>query len=124
MSVCQTIQQWLPWYVSGQLSPAKVHRMATHIGHCEACRAELSSIVQLRHQFVMDVESSPTPSDRVWQAIAPKLDVPVRARIDMGSFLIGLNVGIATQDRRAPIQGDLRVLGRKVRIIGKQRKGA
>ena len=124
MSVCQTVRQWLPWYVSGRLSSTKVQRMAAHIEHCEACRGELSSIIQLRHQFVMDVETTSTPSDRVWEAIAPDLNAPVRARIDIGSFLLGLNIGIATHNRRTAVQGDLRVLGRKVQIIGKQRKGA
>ncbi len=124
MSICQTVQDWLPWYVSGHLTPTKVGRLAAHVDHCEDCQQELARIIQLRHQFVSTVDATPTPSDRVWEAIAPTLNAPERARIDMGSFLIGINFGIAANDRRSPVQGNLNVLGHKVRFIGKRKKGA
>jgi hypothetical protein len=124
MSICQTVQEWLPWYVSGHLAPTKVGRLAVHVDHCEDCQKELAHVIQLRHQFAATVDATPTPSDRVWEAIAPTLNAPVRARIDMGSFLIGLNFGIAAHDRRSPVHGDLKVLGYRVRIIGKRKKGA
>lgn len=124
MNDCQTVQEWLPWYVSGRLSPTKMQRMAVHISGCEHCLKELARIIQLRYQFVSHVNEAPTPSDRVWEAIAPSLDARLKTRIDMGSFLIGLNVGINAHDRRTPVKGDLKVLGHKVRIIGKRKKGA
>ena len=124
MNDCQIVQEWLPWYVSGLLSPARIQRMAEHIARCEDCQRELAGIIQLRHQFVSDIDATSTPSDLVWEAIAPLLGAQPRSRIDVGSFLIGLNVGIVAHDRRTPVQGDLRVLGHKVRIIGKRKKGA
>lgn len=124
MNDCLTVQEWLPWYVSGRLSPTKMQRLAVHIARCEPCQKELARIIQLRYQFVSKVDETPTPSDRVWEAIAPSLDARPRTRIDMGSFLIGLNVGIAAHDRRTPVRGNLKVLGHKVRIIGKRKKGA
>lgn len=124
MNDCQTIQRWLPWYASGQLSPIKMQRMAVHIADCESCQRELTHVIGLRHQFVADADAMPTPSERVWNAISPGLDDQPKTRIDIGSFLIGLNVGITAGSRRARIQGDLRVLGHRVRIIGKRKKGA
>jgi len=124
MSICQTVQDWLPWYISGHLAPTKMGRLATHIERCEDCQQELARVIQLRHQFASTVDATPTPSDRVWEAIAPTLNAPARARIDLGSFLIGVNFGFAANDRRSPVQGSLKVLGHKVRFIGKRKKGA
>jgi hypothetical protein len=124
MSMCQTVREWLPWYVSGHLTPTKMGRLARHIDACETCQKELARIIQLRHQFVSSVDAGPTPSDRVWKAIAPTLGAPVRERIDVGSFLIGVNFGIAANNQRSPVQGNLKLLGHKVRIIGKRKKGA
>ena len=98
--------------------------MAGHIAGCADCQRELAHVIQLRQQFVSDVDSTPSPSDRVWGAIASGLDTQYKARIHVGSFLIGLNVGIASQNRRSPVQGSLTLLGHKVRIIGKRKKGA
>jgi len=124
MSICQTVQDWLPWYVSGHLAPTKMGRLAAHIERCEDCQQELARVIQLRHQFASTVDATPTPSDRVWEAIAPTVNAQPRTRIDVGSFLIGVNFGIAANDRRSPVQASLNVLGHKVRFIGKRKKGA
>ncbi|MFC2082455.1 anti-sigma factor family protein [Candidatus Bipolaricaulota bacterium] len=124
MNDCQAVHEWLPWYVSGSLSPTKMQRMAAHISQCENCQKELARVIQLRHAVVSDIDATPTPSSRVWETIEPDLDAHSTPRIDVGSFLIGLKVGIATHGRKQSVQGDLRVLGHKVRIIGKRKKGA
>ena len=124
MSICQTVHDWMPWYVSGQLAPTKMARLAHHIDSCETCQKELAHVIRLRHQFVSTVEATPLPTDRVWEKISPAFGPQRRTRIDVGSFLIGVNFGIAANDRRAPVQGSLKVLGHKVRFIGKRKKGA
>lgn len=124
MTHCATIEHWLPWYVSGQLSPFKMQRMAEHIGECESCQNELAQVIQLRHRLALSTEAIQAPSEQVWNAIAPDLQDRSETHIDVGSFLVGLNLGITAGRRKHPIQGDLSVLGRKVRIIGKRAKGA
>lgn len=121
---CQTIQQWLPWYVSGQLSPMKTQRMAEHISACTCCQSELAAVIGLRHQFVANTQATSTPFEQVWDAIAPSIEDQSETHIDVGSFLVGLNLGFMAGNKKHPVQGDLRLLGRKVRIIGKQKKGA
>lgn len=121
---CQTIQHWLPWYVTGQLSPVKTQHMAKHVSECNNCQRELAQVIGLRHQFVASTEATSTPFERVWEAIAPEVEGQSETHIDVGSFLVGLNLGIKAGRSHYPIQGDLNVLGRKVRIIGKQTKGA
>lgn len=124
MSICGTVRDRLPWYVSGHLTPTKMERMASHISHCDECQKELALVIQLRHQFASAVDATPSPTDRVWDKIAPTLDAHPRTHFDVGSFLIGLNFGIAANDRKSPVHGDLTVLGHRVRIIGKRYKGA
>ena len=124
MTICRTVQEWLPWYVSGHLAPTRLSRLARHIDSCETCQKELARIIQLHHRFVSSADAAPTPSDRVWKAISPTLGAPVRERIDVGSFLIGVNFGIAANNQGSPVQGSLKVLGHRVRIIGKRKKGA
>ena len=121
---CETIQHWLPWYISGQLSPHKIQRMAEHIADCKHCQSELAQVIELRHRLVTDTDAGSSPVERVWDAISPGIEGKPETHIDMGSFLVGLNLGFTAGSKKHPIQGDLRLLGRKVRIIGKQKKGA
>ena len=124
MTHCQTVRDGLPWYVSGRLAPTKMTRMATHIQSCRKCQQELAQIVQLRHGYVSAVDNTPTPADRVWETMASTLPANSTTHIDVGSFLIGVNFGFTASNRRSPIQGNLNVLGHKVRLIGKRKKGA
>ncbi len=124
MSICQTVQDWLPWYVSGQLTSTKMGRLAHHIDSCETCQKELAQVIRLRHALISTMDASPAPLDRVWEALAPALKEPEGARIDVGSFLIGMNFGVAANKHRTAVQGNLNVLGHKVSIIGKRKKGA
>ncbi|MBU1049331.1 zf-HC2 domain-containing protein [Candidatus Bipolaricaulota bacterium] len=124
MSICQTVQDWMPWYVSGHLEATKMGRLARHIDSCEACQKELAHVIQLRHQFALAVDATPVPIDRVWDVLSPTLDAPKKARIDVGSFLIGVHFAIAADNQRMPVQGNLKVLGHKVQIIGRRKKGA
>jgi predicted anti-sigma-YlaC factor YlaD len=124
MSDCTIIRGWLPWYVSGRLTPSKLRRMASHIAQCEVCQRELAEIIRLSHEYTSQMDSVETPADRVWETLAEELGAPQKARIDVGSFFLGLRIGITAHDRQYPVRGDLRVLGRKVRIIASRKKGA
>jgi len=48
--------------------------------------------------------------------VLPEREVEL-ARFDLGSFLIGLSVGMSVQGKRVPVRGDLRLLGRKVKLF-------
>jgi anti-sigma factor RsiW len=121
---CESVREWLPWYVSGRLQASRMQRMATHVSRCHGCQAGLARLIALHHEYVSSVNELPVPEDRMWDALERQLGEPSRASIDVGSFLIGLSIGIAARDRAGPVQGDLRVLGRRVRIIGRRTKGA
>jgi len=48
--------------------------------------------------------------------IVPEREVEL-ARFDLGSFLIGLSFGLSVKGTRAPVRGDLRLLGRRVKLF-------
>jgi len=121
---CETIERWLPWYASGQISTRKMQVMAEHIANCETCQTALAKVIQLRHRVASSLTEAPVPTTQVWESLTERLPEAASAQIDLGSFLVGLNVGVAAQRRNAPVRGDLRVLGHRVRIIGKHKKGA
>ena len=121
---CNAVREWLPWYVSGRLALARLERMTDHIARCPACQAELSELVALRLAFRSTVDSDDAPIRRVWAALSETVKDRSSARIDVGSFLVGLQIGIASRGRGASIDGRMNVLGRTVRILGTSRKGA
>ena len=123
MTTCKQVGEWLPWYVTGSIDFAVAERIAAHLRDCEACRAEFVEIAQLRHRFIVAVGEAASPTTSVWDRLVNRLGPKQTVRVDLGSFLVGLRVGIAAHDRRTPVRGDLRLCGRSVRIIGKK-KGA
>jgi hypothetical protein len=44
----------LPWYVSGRLSQADSERVATHLGRCAICRADLENEIAVRTRLKSD----------------------------------------------------------------------
>lgn len=123
MTTCDVVREGLPWYVTGSIDLATAERIADHLRNCQACREEFVEIARLRHRFAARVGATPTPKASAWNRLSLRLGGRETVRVDFGSFLIGLRVGVAARDRRAPVRGDLRIWGRNVRIIGKK-KGA
>ena len=123
MTACNVVREWLPWYVTGSMDFATAERIANHLRDCEACRTEFVEIAQLRHRFAACVSAVTVPKASAWNRLNPRLGGGPTVRVDLGSFLIGLRIGVATHDRRTPVRGDLRIWGRNVRIIGRK-KGA
>ena len=123
MITCERVRELLPWYLTGSIDFEIAEAIADHLRTCDTCRAEFVNTAQLRHRFVARIGATPTPKASAWSRLSIRLGGRETVRIDLGSFLIGLRVGVALRDRRAPVRGDLRIGGRNVRIIGKK-KGA
>ena len=123
MRTCERLRECLPWYVTGSIDYTIAEQVAAHLRDCEACRAEFIEIAQLRHRFVAAVSEAAPPRSIAWNRLRRRLGMKETVRVDLGSFLVGLRVGIAAHDRRSPVRGDLRLCGRNLRIIGRT-KGA
>lgn len=123
MLTCQQIQELIPWYVTGRLSLDESEQVASHLATCDACRKDFADAARLRTGLSAKAGELAVPPD-AWESLAGRAGLTPTARIDLGSFLFGLQVGTAQGRTKPPIRGNLTVCGRKVRFRGRDRKGA
>ena len=121
MMTCNAVRELIPWYVAGTLSRADAAAIDAHLETCDACRADLYASMRLRAEFKNDDPIDAAVS-RIWETLEAEL-APAEARLDVGSFLLGLSFGV-TANRNVPLRGSLRVLGRDVRILGRKGRGS
>lgn len=117
MNACIPIRELIPWYANGSLSVDEARQVALHLSSCESCRNELTQIMRLnievRHAFE-DLESM---RSEVKKEVLKRTTGKTLASLDVGSFLLGFSFGASYQKGRVPIRGDLKLLGRRIRLI-------
>jgi len=121
MMVCETVRELIPWYVTGQIDVETAREIAEHLTGCAACQGEFAEAAWIRH-LVTDSARSAVPHKRVRARVERKAGIVDLARIDVGSFLIGLKLGISAGTSRYPVRGSLNVLGHDVRIVGRRKR--
>ena len=122
MNACTPIRELIPWYVNGTLSTDEARLVAEHLSHCEECRGELIANMQLNievRRAFSELDGLPTEAkkDVLKRTAGKKL-----ASFDVGSFLLGFSFGASYQKGRVPIRGDLRLMGRRIRLISNNRE--
>lgn len=117
MSGCERIQELIPWYASGTLSSAESGEVSVHLAACGVCREELAGILRLRAEVERELRSLPRLPDGVWKRVAVEACGRPIAHLDVGSFLLGFSLGASVRRGTVPIHGDLKVLGRKIRLF-------
>ena len=120
MMTCDEVRELIPWYVTGRIDVDSAKRMAEHFSGCPGCQADFVEAAWMR-RLVMNNAQASVPRKRVWSRVERKAGIVDLASIDVGSFLIGLKLGISISSKRYPVHGSLRVLGHNVRIVGKRR---
>lgn len=118
---CGEARELIPWYVTGTLPAAEARELAAHLAGCPACRAELADAALLSIEVKNAVSRLPGAPEKIREKVLPQSEFPV-ARLDLGSFLLGLSVGLSVKGNKVPVQGDLRLLGRRVRLFKTQRR--
>lgn len=114
----------IPWYVEGRLDPAEAAEVAGHLVTCEACVCEVATTLRVRGALRAAWATVRGPSDGVWTAIAEKTGGRALARLDLGSFLVGLEIGARMTRGSIPVRGDLRIMNRRIRLFDSQRGGS
>lgn len=122
MTDCDRIRELLPWYVTGKVSASDAAAISSHIQACEACRQELAEVVWVRHAVGTETSNRPTVRQRVWRKVATRAGFGDIANIDVGSLLVGFRLGVNARRAGAPVRASLRVMGRNVRIVGRERR--
>lgn len=124
MTDCDRVRELIPWYVNGTLSSNEAAEVAGHIVDCTACRDDLANTVRMSFAIKGAIEDLPDVPDRVEEAIRNGRDeIPV-GRMDLGSFLVGLSLGLSITKRGRPrVTSNLRLLGRQVSIYKSEEGG-
>ena len=120
MITCEEVRELIPWYVTGRIEIDEAKKIADHLSGCPECQADLVDAAWMR-RLVAATAQDAAPRPEVWSRIERKAGLADLARIDVGSFLIGLKLGVSASSRRYPVHGSLRVLGHNVRIVGRRR---
>jgi len=124
MTSCGRILELIPWYANGTLSRDEMRIVTAHLADCEACRNELATTLRLKSVAERDLRSLPGLPDAVWDRVSAEVQGRAIARVDVGSFLLGFSMGARVRRGGVPVYGDLRLLGRKVRLfdVGKEER--
>ena len=117
MNGCERIRELIPWYANGTLSSVESGEVSVHLAACEACREELAEILRLRAGVERELRSLPRLSDGAWKRVAMEAYGRPIAHLDVGSFFLGFSLGASVRRGAVPIHGDLKVLGRKIRLF-------
>ena len=118
---CERARELMPWYVTGTLSAAETRELVSHLAECAACRDELVTTIRLGRTVNQAIADMPHAPDTVRSRVMPSREVPV-AQLDLGSFLVGFSLGLSVTGRTAPVNGDLRLLGRRVNLFKTRKK--
>lgn len=117
MSGCDRVRELMPWYANGTLSSAESGEVSAHLATCRACREELAETLRLRVEVEREVRSLPRLPERAWKRVAAEAYGRPIAQLDVGSFFLGFSLGASVRRGTVPIRGDLKVLGRKIRLF-------
>lgn len=121
MMTCDQVQELIPWYVTGQIDLEDAGKVAAHLASCPSCQADFAEAAWMRRLVASHADASTPRKQRTWARVARKTGLAELARIDVGSFLIGLNLGVSAASKRYPVRGSLRVMGHNVRIVGRRK---
>jgi anti-sigma factor RsiW len=116
---CEEVRELIPWYVTGRIEIETAREIAEHLATCSECQADFAEAAWMR-RLVMKTAEDAAPRAAVWSRIERRAGLVDLARIDVGSLLIGLKLGISASSKRYPVRGSLRVLGHNVRIVGRR----
>jgi len=122
MIPCDEVREQIPWYVTGRIGIEDAQRIAEHLATCADCQADFVEAAWMRRLVVGHAEREQAPSEKTWSRVARRAGISDLARIDVGSLLLGLNLGISAASKRYPVRGSLRVMGHNVRIVGRRKR--
>lgn len=117
MKTCNPIRELIPWYVNGSLSVEEARQVAAHLSRCEHCRDQLAQVMRLNVEVRRAFDQIDGMRADVKKEVLEKTGVKTLASFDLGSFLVGFSFGASYRKGRVPIRGDLKLLGRRIRLI-------
>lgn len=122
---CDKIRELLPWYANKTLSGDEAQKVALHLADCSSCRDELARIIHLMWEIDAVFAHMPTLPETIWNRVTRSRRGLTIARLDVGSFLLGVSFGLFLPSTGLPrLRSDLRFLGQRVKLFNKQKGGS
>ncbi|MCK5246101.1 zf-HC2 domain-containing protein [Candidatus Bipolaricaulota bacterium] len=122
MNACTPIRELIPWYVNGSLSVDEARQVAAHLSRCESCRDELTQIMRVNMEVCRAFDELEGMKAEVKKEVLKRTAGRTLASLNLGSFLLGFSFGASYQKGRVPIRGDLKLLGRRIRLISPEKE--
>jgi len=122
MNPCDRVRELLPWYATGTLSTDETREVTAHLGSCSTCAEDLALTLRLKVSVEADARGLPRLPDSVRKRVEASIQGRSIAQIDVGSFLLGFTFGARVNRAGVPMQGDLKLLGRRIKLfkVGKE----
>jgi len=117
MKPCDRVRELLPWYANGTLTSDETREVTAHLAACAACGEELALTLRMKVSVEADVRRLPRLPDSARKRVEASIQGRSIASIDVGSFLLGFTFGARVNQAGVPVQGDLRLLGRKIKLF-------
>ncbi len=117
---CEPLRELLPWYAGGALDADERSRLEVHLEGCAECREELAQTLNLARAVQGSLGELPDPGEHVWSGIIQRIQGSPLARVDVGSFLLGISLWLTVRGRQVLLRGDLRLLGRKYPLFAEE----
>ena len=110
---CRKARELLPWLATGALPPEDQAGLMEHLAGCAPCRAELARELRLVREVRAALEGLPGAPEGTWEKVLARTRGIPLGKLELGSFLMGLSLGLSLQGGRVPLEGELWLLGRK-----------
>ena len=115
---CLEVRELLPWFATGKLPKEQDAWIAGHLSDCPRCQQELVEVLRLQHAVSSEIAEQPSPSGESWRRIRSRAFASEITEIDVGTLLLGFQLGIRASHKRSSLDGSLRVLGKTYRVLG------
>ena len=123
MKRCEEVRELIPWYLEGRLGAEESVDVAAHVAGCAECVRDVADAGRVRSAVRDALASVACDEEAMWERASRQAVGRRLARIDVGSFLLGLRLGAWLTRRGTPVRADLRVLGREVSLIDRRKRG-
>ena len=115
---CLEAKELMPWFVTGRLTPEQEDRFAAHLSECSHCQRELVEVLRLQNAVSSHIEKRPAATDEIWKKLRSRAFAADVTKIDVGTLLLGFQLGIRASNKHSSLNGSLRVLGKTYRVLG------
>ncbi len=115
---CLDAKELMPWFVTGKLTPEQDDRFAAHLSECPHCQRELVEVLRLQNAVSSHIEKCPAATGETWKKIRSRAFAADITRIDVGTLLLGFQLGIRASSKHSSLNGSLRILGKTYRVLG------